>query len=331
MFIESKDDEISAANMNFSTLDHLKLRINEEGRVLQTPNLYNERKDKRKRPLLLGKWTRSRPDIHPPIFGKDDLDEPHMKRRLLILAKYPKVKQLYGYDVFSQVVTVFIVILQLIGCWISTRVPWPHMLVLAYVLGATIVGSATVLFHEATHCLIANGQLANRIWSLIANITMPFPMAQSFRRYHLEHHTWQGVKGMDPDLPLDWELPLIKGSSLAKLLWICMYPAMYVIRAAWARKRPSKWEVINWLVNLSIDWTIWRIFGLKAIYYLTISSWFALSIHPSAAHFIQEHYTFKNGQETYSYYGWMNPIFLNIGYHNEHHDFPQVRNLKVKS
>ena len=30
------------------------------------------------------------------------------------------------------------------------------------------------------------------------------------------------------------------------------------------------------------------------------------------------------GQETNDYYGWLNRIQLNIGYHNEHHDFPSV-------
>ena len=41
---------------------------------------------------------------------------------------------------------------------------------------------------------------------------------------------------------------------------------------------------------------------------------------PIAAHFIQEHFTWTDKQETYSYYGPLNFIGLNIGYHNERHD-----------
>ncbi len=64
------------------------------------------------------------------------------------------------------------------------------------------------------------------------------------------------------------------------------------------------------------------VFGIFAN--LPTGSLLSMGIHPMAGHLITGHYLFAEGFETYSYYGPLNWITFNAGYHTEHHDFPAV-------
>ena len=69
---------------------------------------------------------------------------------------------------------------------------------------------------------------------------------------------------------------------------------------------------------------ILRYLGWKALFYTVWSALCGMSLHPAAGHLIAEHYQWIKTQETYSYYGVMNFFNYNVGYHNEHHDFPKI-------
>ncbi|ORX52283.1 hypothetical protein DM01DRAFT_320520 [Hesseltinella vesiculosa] len=280
-------------------------------------------------PLYVGRWKRSIP-YRDEDFAKDDMDEPHLKRKHTILRDYPEVEKLYGTDIRTFYITVAINAIQLCLAYYFGHhaFSWWQFLLTAYAVGGTVTAMLGVVIHEACHCLIFKAKWVNRYAGLFANVCLPVPIAQSFRRYHIEHHTWQGVDGMDPDLPLDWEKNLIKGNALAKLLWILIYPVMYVVRGAVMQKERnlvlSKWEIVNLVFSVVSDYLIYRFCGAAGLLYLFLSLWFGYSLHPGAAHFVQEHYTFDDGQETYSYYGILNIPMMNIGFHNEHHDFQKV-------
>ncbi|CAG8601014.1 22664_t:CDS:2 [Dentiscutata erythropus] len=279
-----------------------------------------------RQPLYIGDWKRSIPYVDEDI-ATDNLDEPHMKRKVTILKKHPEIEKLYGYDISTVPIVIVAAAAQIVASYVFGRIltDWNWtMVIYCYFIGASLTQLYGVIIHEATHSLAAPTRFQNRIVGLLANIALPFPIAMSFRRYHLEHHTFQGVVGMDPDLPMKWEWKFIRGNAFLKFIWLSTYPVLYVTRGIMMRKTPQFWEYVNWVFTITTNSLVYYYCGPRGLLYLVLSLWLGYGVHPAAAHFIQEHYTFDDGQETYSYYGIMNYFFMNIGYHNEHHDFTKV-------
>jgi len=140
----------------------------------------------------------------------------------------------------------------------------------------------------------------------------------------MEHHQYQGVDGVDADVPTMWEVNTFHNAFL-KLIWVLGQPFAYGLRPLFIKpKPPGAWETINGLSVFLVDALVLYFMGYKSLVYLVAGTFLGMGLHPVAGHFIAEHYEFVSGAETYSYYGPINWVNFNVGYHNEHHDFPKI-------
>lgn len=259
-------------------------------------------------------------------FVFDEEREPHRMRTGQIIRNHPVIKEFMGRNPATFLAISFAVGLQFGLAYILKEQPWWLILLVAYGLGAFADHVLFVTIHEAAHNLIFRKGWLNRVSAIFANTPSLIPSAISFRIYHLKHHAFQGVPELDTDLPYDWEARLIGNTAFGKAMWLLFFPIFQIFRTFRATeiKFMDSWVLLNWVWNFSITAATWYFWGPWAILYLFASFFFSIGLHPVGARWIQEHYLTFGPQETYSYYGPLNKIQLNIGYHNEHHDFPSV-------
>jgi sphingolipid delta-4 desaturase len=216
--------------------------------------------------------------------------------------------------------------IQLAGAWFLADKSWWWILGVAYFFGAFVDHSLFVMIHECAHRLLFKNQAANRLAGIFANIPQIFPSSVSFERYHIKHHSFQGIHELDADLPNRWEARLIDNYFIGKVIWFLFYPLFQTFRISRLKEiKPfDGWIALNWGVQIAFVAAVWYFLGPKALVYLTASFFFSVGLHPLGGRWIQEHYLTHGEQETYSYYGVLNTVAFNVGYHNEHHDFPSV-------
>ena len=127
-------------------------------------------------------------------------------------------------------------------------------------------------------------------------------------------------------------------STLGKAAWLASLALVLgTVRPRRMTRVPlvDRWIVMNVVVQVAALAAFWWWAGAAPFKYLVTSTICAVGLHPLGARWIQEHYVFTPGQETYSYYGPLNRVAFNVGYHNEHHDLitipwarlPRVRDL----
>ncbi|ERE72958.1 sphingolipid delta(4)-desaturase DES1-like protein [Cricetulus griseus] len=253
-------------------------------------------------------------------------DGPHNGRRQEILAKYPEIKSLMKPDPNLIWIISMMFLAQLVSFYLVQDLEWKWVLFWSYVFGSTINNSITTSIHEISHNFPFGNRRAlwNRWFGIFANLPLGVPFSVSYKRYHRDHHRYLGVGGLDVDIPTDFE-GWFFCTTFRKFVWITFQPLFVILRPLVINPKPiTSLEIINTVTQIIFDIIVYYVFGVKSLVYMLAASLLGLGLHPIAGHFISEHYMFLKGHETYSYYGPLNLLTFNLGYHNEHHDFPNI-------
>lgn len=223
-----------------------------------------------------------------------------------------------------------VVLLQIYMSWLVKDWSWWAVALAGYAISGTANQNLFTAQHEISHFLAFRTPVYNKVLALVSNFVLVIPVCVKFREYHHDHHLFLGMDGGDVDLPTVWESTRVTGLA-GKLAWGLVYLAVYGIRPLLVRpKLPTRADAVNWATTLAFDAAVLYFWGLKPVVYLLSGALLGGSLlHPMGGHLLAEHYTFEKGQETYSYYGPMNALTYNVGYHNEHHDFPQIPHTRL--
>ncbi len=243
-------------------------------------------------------------------FHQSESDQPHPARARAIIKAHPEVRQLMVRNPWTALIALSLAIMQTaIAYWMGTLGfgYWWLSLILAFCIGAFANHANYVIIHDATHNLIFRNKSWNKMVAIIADLPNLTPGAMGFRVYHLKHHSHQGDYEYDADLANHWEARLVGNKWYRKAIWLMLFPFFQVTRPPRLKaiKMWDRWFCINFVCAVAYDVGVVCFCGWPGFLY-------------------QEHYTYDFDQETFSYYGPINWVALNMGYHNEHHDLPSI-------
>ena len=229
-------------------------------------------------------------------------------------------------DTWFKYEVIALVFIQLLFIYAVQDLPWNIVILASCTLCGLLNHWLLSGIHEISHN-VAFGNLKpthNRLFGIFANIPIGVPCSIAFKKYHIDHHKYLATEELDPDLPTELEARLFTNTPM-KFIWVVFQGFFYAFRPLIVRPKPLSFlEGLNFVIQLLFDALVYMYLGPKSLAYMILGSFFGLGIHPVAGHLISEHYMFEKGFETYSYYGPLNYVSFHVGYHNEHHDFPNI-------
>ena len=262
-------------------------------------------------------------------FYQSQTGQPHPSRARTLLKAHPEIRSLMVRNPWTALIAFSIVVGQTGIAFAMGKLGfhyWWVSLLVAYVVGAFANHANYVIIHDATHNLIFRRQGWNIFVAILADLPNIVPGAMGFRVYHLKHHSHQGDYEHDADLANHWEARLVGNVWYRKAIWLMLFPFFQITRPPRLKAITmwDRWLCLNFVSTLVYDIAVVWFCGWAGFFYLALSFLFSVGLHPVGARWVQEHYTYEFDQETTSYYGPMNRLALNMGYHNEHHDLPSI-------
>jgi sphingolipid delta-4 desaturase len=262
-------------------------------------------------------------------FYQSEIDQPHPGRARALLKAHPEIRQLMVRNPWTAAIALGIVVLQTSIAYAMGRLGfhyWWLSFLIAYFIGAFANHANYVIIHDATHNLVFRSRTVNLWVAILADLPNLTAGAMGFRVYHLKHHSHQGDYDHDADLANHWEARLVGNVWYRKALWLMLFSFFQLTRPPRLKTitMRDRWFVLNLVCAAAYDVSVIYFCGWAGFLYLAFSFFFSIGLHPVGARWIQEHYTNDPDQETYSYYGPINRLCLNMGYHNEHHDLPSI-------
>lgn len=205
---------------------------------------------------------------------------------------------------------------------------------------AQIIRGLGAIAHDAVHGNCARSKLGSYLISLLC--WAPSGMSVTiYTNYHLHHHK---IANTYPDVDNFVVTDYTRNPVLAKLMLLCVYTFAYPIYFLFCMfryiKRLTPWQRIRMNLELIGFWSLVVLayfkLGLSVLFFAYLLPFILGSMIASITSMI-EHYEMLPGDDAYSsrtyatHSYFMNFLWNNVSFHNEHHKFPGIPWYNLRS